>query len=163
MRLKFFQPGFPIQISPDLWIFAPPRSFSQLITSFIGSQCQGIHPTLFILNQRCLSFDKLLRFEVIALTSFLRFFSLRLQHLRVAPRMSCHCYDFFVFLCVVFNVLLTDLISHHIYLLWYIWLLIMCLFLLIWQPPTFPYRHQHSIIGRLSLNNRVRDVYGCFP
>ena len=105
MRLKFFQPGFPIRISPDLWIFAPPRSFSQLITSFIGSQCQGIHPTLFILNQRCLSYDKLLRFEVIALTSFLRFFSLRLQHLRVAPRMSCHCYDFFVFLCVVFNVL----------------------------------------------------------
>ena len=29
--------GFPIQISPDHWIFAPPRSFSQLITSFIGS------------------------------------------------------------------------------------------------------------------------------
>ena len=29
--------GFPIQISPDQWIFAPPRSFSQLITSFIGS------------------------------------------------------------------------------------------------------------------------------
>ena len=40
-------PGFPIQISPDQWIFAPPRSFSQLITSFIGSQCQGIHPALF--------------------------------------------------------------------------------------------------------------------
>ena len=39
--------GFPIQISPDQWIFAPPRSFSQLITSFIGSQCQGIHPALF--------------------------------------------------------------------------------------------------------------------
>ena len=31
------QPGFPIQISPDQRIFAPPRSFSQLITSFIGS------------------------------------------------------------------------------------------------------------------------------
>ena len=31
------QPGFPIQKSPDQWIFAPPRSFSQLITSFIGS------------------------------------------------------------------------------------------------------------------------------
>ena len=29
--------GFPIQISADRWIFAPPRSFSQLITSFIGS------------------------------------------------------------------------------------------------------------------------------
>ena len=34
---------------------------------------------------------------------------------------------------------------------------------LIWQPPTFPYRHQYSIIGRLSLNHRVRDVDGCFP
>ena len=39
--------GFPIQTSADQWIFAPPRSFSQLITSFIGSQCQGIHPALF--------------------------------------------------------------------------------------------------------------------
>ena len=29
--------GFPIQTSADQWIFAPPRSFSQLITSFIGS------------------------------------------------------------------------------------------------------------------------------
>ena len=34
---------------------------------------------------------------------------------------------------------------------------------LIWQPPTFPYRLQHSIIGRLRLNLRVRDVNGCFP
>ena len=35
--LRSSQVGFPIQISPDLRIFAPPRSFSQLITSFIGS------------------------------------------------------------------------------------------------------------------------------
>ena len=41
-------PGFPIRISADRWIFASPRRFSQLITSFIGSQCQGIHPALFI-------------------------------------------------------------------------------------------------------------------
>ena len=41
-------PGFPIQISADRWIFAPPRSFSQLITSFIGSWCQGILPALFL-------------------------------------------------------------------------------------------------------------------
>ena len=33
----------------------------------------------------------------------------------------------------------------------------------IWQPPTFPSRLQHSIIGRLRLNHRVRDVNGCFP
>ena len=31
------------------------------------------------------------------------------------------------------------------------------------QPPAFPCRLQHSIIGRLGLNHRVRDVYGCFP
>ena len=33
----FCLPGFPIQRSSDRGIFAPPRSFSQLITSFIGS------------------------------------------------------------------------------------------------------------------------------
>ena len=35
--------------------------------------------------------------------------------------------------------------------------------ILIWQPPTFPYRLQHSIIGRLRLNQRVRDENGCVP
>ena len=34
---------------------------------------------------------------------------------------------------------------------------------LIRQPPAFPCRLQHSIIGRFSLNRRVRDGYGCFP
>ena len=33
----------------------------------------------------------------------------------------------------------------------------------IWQPPALPYRLQYSIIGRLRLNHRVRDVNGCFP
>ena len=37
-----------------------------------------------------------------------------------------------------------------------------------WQPPAFPCRRQHSIIGRPGLNHRVRDVteltfHGCFP
>ena len=32
-----------------------------------------------------------------------------------------------------------------------------------WHPPAFPYRLQYSIIGRLGLNRRVRDGYGCFP
>ena len=31
------------------------------------------------------------------------------------------------------------------------------------QPPTLPYRLQHSTIGRLSLNHRVRDENGCVP
>ena len=41
-------PGFPIQTSPDHGIFAPPRGFSQLITSFFGSWCQGIRPAPFL-------------------------------------------------------------------------------------------------------------------
>ena len=39
--------GFPIRISTDRSLFAAPRSFSQLITSFFGSWCQGIHLMLF--------------------------------------------------------------------------------------------------------------------
>ena len=34
---------------------------------------------------------------------------------------------------------------------------------IIWQPPALPYRLQHSTIGRLGLNHRVRDGNGCFP
>ncbi len=36
--------GCPIRISADQRVLAPPRSFSQRATSFIASQCQGIHP-----------------------------------------------------------------------------------------------------------------------
>ena len=31
------------------------------------------------------------------------------------------------------------------------------------QPPALPYRLQHSTIGRLGLNHRVRDGNGCYP
>ena len=31
------------------------------------------------------------------------------------------------------------------------------------QPPALPCRLQHSTIGRLGLNRRVRDGNGCFP
>ena len=37
-----------IRTSAGQWIFAPHRSFSQLVTSFFGSQCQGIRPVLFL-------------------------------------------------------------------------------------------------------------------
>ena len=42
------QVGFPIRKSAIQWLFAPHRSLSQLITSFIGSWCQGIHPMLLL-------------------------------------------------------------------------------------------------------------------
>ena len=37
---------FHIRKSADRGLFAAPRSLSQLVTSFIGSWCQGIHLTL---------------------------------------------------------------------------------------------------------------------
>ena len=42
------QVGFPIRKSTGQWLFAPHRSFSQLIASFIGFWCQGIHPMLLL-------------------------------------------------------------------------------------------------------------------
>ena len=46
--IRLLVPGFPIQKSMDHGIFAPPHRLSQLITSFVGSQCQGIRPVLFV-------------------------------------------------------------------------------------------------------------------
>ena len=60
---SFSRPGFPIRISPDRWLCAPTRSFSQLFTSFIGSWCQGIHPLLLLawpINKKFNSEEKIL-------------------------------------------------------------------------------------------------------
>ena len=35
--------------------------------------------------------------------------------------------------------------------------------MIIWHPPALPCRLQHSTIGRLGLNHRVRDGNGCVP
>ena len=40
---RFTVSGYPIRIPTDHRLFAPPRRFSQLITSFIASESQGIH------------------------------------------------------------------------------------------------------------------------
>ena len=40
-------PGSPIRISMDQCLLAAPHGFSQLIASFFGNQCPGIHPALF--------------------------------------------------------------------------------------------------------------------
>ena len=34
--------GYPIRLSTDQWIFAPPRRFSQLVTAFFARIRQGI-------------------------------------------------------------------------------------------------------------------------
>ena len=41
--LAFNQPGCPIRKSRDQGLFAPTPGLSQLITSFIASESQGIH------------------------------------------------------------------------------------------------------------------------
>ena len=46
--VSFYCMSSLIRTSTDWWIFAPTRGFSQLITSFFGSWCLGIHPTLFV-------------------------------------------------------------------------------------------------------------------
>ena len=40
------RPGSPIRIFLDQCLLAAPQDFSQLIASFIGNQCHGIHPAL---------------------------------------------------------------------------------------------------------------------
>ena len=40
--------GFPIRKSADRCLFTAPRSLSQLVTSFFGSWCQGIHLMLLV-------------------------------------------------------------------------------------------------------------------
>ena len=52
----------------------------------------------------------------------------------------------------------TPMVLHHLFKK------LFALFLfLIRQPPALPCRLQHSTIGRLSLNLRVRDENGCVP
>ena len=41
-------PGSPIRTSAYIRLFAPTRGFSQLVTSFFVSQCQGIPPALLV-------------------------------------------------------------------------------------------------------------------
>ena len=40
------RPGSPIRIPADQCLLATPLNLSQLIASFIGNQCHGIHPAL---------------------------------------------------------------------------------------------------------------------
>ena len=42
------RPGSPIRKFQDQGSFATPLNFSQLIASFVGNQCLGIHPALFL-------------------------------------------------------------------------------------------------------------------
>ena len=64
--------GFPIRKSADQYLFTAPRSLSQLVTSFFGSQCQGIHLMLFFAWTVFRLFSSLLelRLQLIAWVAF---------------------------------------------------------------------------------------------
>ena len=73
--------GFPIRKSAGRRIFAPNRSLSQLVTSFVGSQCQGILLVLFLAWPLCLNLLEL--FEIVRL-SFLRMIPIIIFHIRIS-------------------------------------------------------------------------------
>ena len=82
------QLDFSIRISPDQSLCAAPRSFSQLATSFIACQCQGILHALLVAWPPRIFFGN--KFFVSTLTLKCRNKS---QHLRIC--FACHYYGFF--------------------------------------------------------------------
>ena len=56
-RLFFKQPGCPIRTSADQGFFAAPRSFSQLTTSFVVSESQGIPRTPLFASNSSIALD----------------------------------------------------------------------------------------------------------
>ena len=55
----FIVMGFPIRKSSDQRLCAPPRSLSQLITSFIASESQGIRHAPLLAFKKCSNFKKI--------------------------------------------------------------------------------------------------------
>jgi hypothetical protein len=54
--------GYPIRKPPDQSVFATPRGLSQLATSFIDNQCQGIHHILSFTSYNTLHLDEIMCF-----------------------------------------------------------------------------------------------------
>ena len=90
--------GFPIRRSADRSLFAAPRGLSQLVTSFFGSLCQGIHLMLLfawtflyfpVLFSNCLSFIKQIMISVIN-SSVKRFYPFAFWILSSTFRWNCN-------------------------------------------------------------------------
>ena len=129
---------FHIRISADQCLFAAPRSFSQLITSFIGSWCQGIrlmllfawtflsvmiphHLVLFVLLE-LLEFHKTF-FRLFPLCSLKTFFLL--------------CIDFIFFHLSVKLYFFTLLFNRKTYTNLLIFVLFVCSFFLLFNLFSF--------------------------
>ena len=157
--------GFPIRISADYRVFAPPRGFSQLVTSFFGSWCRGIRPVPFSLN-RLLAHIALCApafLSVLLLLLFLLLIDLFcLYPANLIFHKACAFSRFSVFKVRPGSSKASDRISGNRTPS----LTVSVLFVFykkVRQPPAFPGRRRPSIIGRKGLYLSVRDGYGCFP
>ena len=101
-RCRTFSPtGCPIRISPDLYLFAVPRSFSQLTTSFFASESLGIHLTLLLPSFLAILLsvhlpmyaEKLLAFEIVFLLSDLFLFCSDRRPSSLSARLSSVIYS----------------------------------------------------------------------
>ena len=101
-RCRAFSPtGCPIRISPDLYLFAVPRSFSQLTTSFFASESLGIHLTLLLPSFLAILIsvhlpmyaEKLLAFEIVFLLSDLFLFCSDRRPSSLSARLSSVIYS----------------------------------------------------------------------
>ena len=129
--------GCPIRRSTDRCLFTAPRSFSQLVTSFVGSWCQGIHLMLFF-AWTSIFFSYLLLWvsQIIFVLQWKSFFRCFLWSSAISWRLNCSFLpDFFLrktwfqnlkkiicsfqYLYSVFNDLSIFAILHHCSLLLY--------------------------------------------
>ena len=89
--------GFPIRKSVGRSLFAAHHSLSQLVTSFFGSWCQGIHLTLLFAWTSCIMYLTILWFSL----NCLSFFELLRSGLLTLVRMKrllfafCTCFELF--------------------------------------------------------------------
>ena len=102
--------GCPIRTSTDQRSFATPRSFSQLTTSFVVSESQGIHHTLLFASYSYFSFSSCILYITIYPTQLPLdyFLSLRVSTLLFSPALSMN-----------FLLLLTDLHNHSFMIISY--------------------------------------------
>jgi hypothetical protein len=74
--------GCPIGIPADRRLFAPPRSFSQLVTSFFASESPGIHHApLLISSYVCSIFPTLYLYKIAIIFSRFSFY-IFFQHVK---------------------------------------------------------------------------------
>src|SRR6187402_1106405 len=81
--------GFPIQKSTDQFIFADPRSLSQLITSFIASESQGIPRVPFLTFFYDTAFCSVCMLFLILVASFSSLVHLFISSLVLLPMYLC--------------------------------------------------------------------------